>query len=363
LTAALERTRSQGAEILDLTESNPTRAGLLWDSQEIFPALSDPRSLLYEPAPCGLDRARGAVAQAYGYDPSAVVLTSSTSEAYSWLFKLLCDPGDEALVPMPSYPLFDYLASLESVKARRYPLRYHEGWWLDLDALEAAITPRTRGVVLVNPNNPTGSYLKRSEFERLAALCERHGCALISDEVFAEYSLVEDPARMSSLAHQDRLLAFSMGGLSKGCGLPQMKLAWIAVSGPREQREAALHRLELIADTFLPVSAPVQHAAPRWLERRATFQQSLLTRLRANLSRTDFSLSVEGGWYAVLRLPRTRSEEEWTLALLQDRDVLVQPGYFFDFETEAFAVVSLLTAPDVFGEGMRRLRDYIDARD
>jgi aspartate/methionine/tyrosine aminotransferase len=244
----------------------------------------------------------------------------------------------------------------------RYPLRYHEGWWIDLDALASAVTPRTRAIVLVNPNNPTGSYLKRTEFARLAGICEQSRCALISDEVFSEYPLSDDPDRVPSLAHQDRVPAFSLGGLSKACGLPQMKLAWICAAGPGSVRGQSLHRLELIADTFLPASAPIQHAASAWLAGRKQFQDSLIWRLRANLAAVPEALRVEGGWYAILRLPRTRPDESWVLELLDNCGVLVQPGYFFDFETEGYAVVSLLTEPADFLEGISRLRDYIDAR-
>jgi aspartate/methionine/tyrosine aminotransferase len=362
LSEALERRRAAGAPVLDLTESNPTRAGLPYDAAAVLTPLSGSRSLVYEPSARGLEHTREAIAAAYGYNSGGLVLTASTSEAYSWLFKLLCDPDDEILVPRPSYPLFEYLASLESVRVVRYPLRYHEGWWIDLDALASALTPRSRAIVLVNPNNPTGSYLKHAEFEKLAALCERSGCALISDEVFTEYALTEDAQRVSTLARQDRVLAFSLGGLSKACGLPQMKLAWIAASGPAPIRNGALQRLELIADTFLPAAAPVQHSAGAWLANRALFQEALMRRLRGNLQGVPNPLQVEGGWYAVMRLPRTKSEESWALGLLDECGVLVQPGYFFDFESEAFAVVSLLTEPAVFREGIARLRHYIDAR-
>ena len=356
----LQRRRAEGAKLLDLTESNPTRAGIPYVAAEILAALHDPRSLTYEPSAQGLEIARTAAAHAYGYDPGRLVLTSSTSEAYSWLFKLLCDPGDEVLVPRPSYPLFEYLASLESVRVRQYPLRYHEGWWIDFDALESLVSPRTRAIVLVHPNNPSGSYLKRSEFDRLASIRERAGCALISDEVFAEYALCDDVERMDTLGCQEGVPAFALGGLSKSCGLPQMKLGWIAVAGPRSWRMQALERLELIADTFLPVSAPVQYAATRWLELRSGFQQAVLERLRANLAATPEALRVEGGWNAVFRLPRTRSEETWVLGLLEACGVLVQPGYFYDFETEAFAVVSLLTEPVTYREGLARIREYVD---
>jgi hypothetical protein len=346
VTRLLEEKRRAGENILDLTESNPTRAGLVHDAAILEP-LRDVGALTYEPAPQGLLATREAVGRVQGVAPDRVLLTASTSEAYSYLFKLLCDPGDEVLVPRPSYPLFEFLAALEGVVVRHYPLRYHEGWWLDTEALRAAVTPRTRAVVVVHPNNPTGSYLKRIELDALAAL----GLPIISDEVFFDYSLADDPARAPSLAAETRVPAFALGGLSKSLGLPQMKLGWIVHGG-----DAAIRgRLELIADTYLSVSAPVQHAAVQWLERRPAFQQAAMARLRSNLALIPEALRVEGGWCAILRLPATRSEEDWTLHLLRDAGVLVQPGYFYDFETEPYIVVSLLTATADFEEGVRRI--------
>jgi alanine-synthesizing transaminase len=360
----LEEKRKAGVSLLDLTESNPTKADIQYADAAILHALADPRSLVYDPRPAGLEEARHAVAACAGVEPERILLTASTSEAYAYLFKLLADPGDEILVPRPSYPLFEYLAALECVRIRHYPLVYQEGWWLDLDALKAAVNDRTRAVVVVNPNNPTGSFLKRDELERLAALCAGRNLAIISDEVFADYAFGPDPKRVVTLAGVESALTFSLSGLSKLAGLPQMKLGWIVISGPCELRARARERLELIADTFLSVGTPVQHAATRLLALRPAFQKRMMRRLRQNLEflkRVVWShpacrlLDVEGGWYAILKLPRTRSEEEWVLAFLGEDDVLVEPGFFYDFQAEAFAVVSLLTQPEVFQEGLRRL--------
>ena len=338
----------KGGAAYDLTESNPTRAGIPYDRASILAPLSDPASLVYEPAAAGLPAARQAVASYCGVSPDHVLLTASSSEAYSFLFKLLCDPGDEILAPRPSYPLFEFLASLEAVIVKQYPLRYQEGWWMDTAAVQKMITPRTRAIVVVNPNNPTGSYVKQAE---IAAL-DSFGIPIVSDEVFAGYSFEPDPQRVTTLASASSR-AFSLGGFSKLLGLPQMKLGWI-VTQDAQSRE----RLELIADTFLSVSAPVQHAAASWLELRRPFQAAMMERLAGNLAwlRTQCEpLRVEGGWYATLRLPRTRSEEEWAIAFLEEDDVLIQPGYFYDFETEAFAVLSLLTRPEIFREGVSRI--------
>jgi alanine-synthesizing transaminase len=343
--------------ILDLTESNPTRAGFEYPHKEILDALADARMLRYDPEPRGLLSAREAVSKYYENVPaSRILLTASTSEAYAYLFKLLCDPGDEILSPRPSYPLFEFLAGLESVRVVQYPLRYDGVWHIDFDALERAITPRTKAIVVVNPNNPTGSFLKREEWARL----HRFGIPVLSDEVFSDYAFSPDDSRVRSLTDAPEVLTFSMSGLSKIAALPQMKLGWIVASGPGH--EAALDRLELIADTYLSVSTPVQIALPRLLDMSIKMRAQILDRTRANLAllrRLTVPLHVEGGWYATLQVPRTRSEEDWALALLDRRDVLVQPGFYFDFESEAFLVLSLLTPPDVFAEGTRRLLEEV----
>ncbi len=359
---------SRTAPVLDLTESNPTRAGLNYP-EEIPAALADARSLQYEPAPAGLPAAREAVASAYAeagisLASSRFILTSGSSESYAWLFKLLADPGDEVLIPRPSYPLFEFLAALESVRTVPYALSYYGAWALDVHEIERLITPRTRAVVVVNPNNPTGSFLKRHEYEALAALCSGRGLAVISDEVFAGYAFAPDPNRVICAAASDTVLAFSLGGLSKMAGLPQMKLGWIAAGGPEPLRTQALERLELIADTYLSVGTPVQHAAPRLIQAGASVGRQIAARIQRNVGALRRRaggacdlLNVEGGWYAILRVPRTRSEEEWALELLERDGVLVQPGYYYDFETEAYLVLSLLTAPDVFDEGSARVTE------
>jgi alanine-synthesizing transaminase len=371
LSLLLERKRREGARILDLTESNPTRAGIEYPESAILDALAQPAGLRYDPAPCGLESARQAVSQYYAtrgvvVEPSRILLTASTSEAYAYLFKLLADPGGEILIPRPSYPLFEFLARLESVVARPYPLRYDGVWHIDFESLENLITPQTKAIVVVNPNNPTGSFLKREEAERLRSLAARD-VAIISDEVFSDYGFGEDPNRVSTLAHPGGALTFCLGGLSKLVGLPQMKLAWIVAGGP--DYETALARLEWIADTYLSVATPIQVALPRILETCAGVRAQIQRRTTANLellrARIRVSpvslLHIEGGWYAVLQIPRTRPEEEWAVSFLENCDVLVQPGFFYDFESEAFIVLSLLTAPDIFEEGLSRLIQFVSA--
>jgi len=356
LTKLAEEKRVAGTPVLDLTESNPTRAGIEYPRGELFSALADPRALQYNPTATGLAEAREAVSAYYGGRIPAVqiLLTASTSEAYGYLFKLLADPGDELLVPRPSYPLFEFLAALESVKIVPYRLEYDHGWFIDLPNLRSQITPRTRAIVLVNPNNPTGSFLKRSELQGLNEICAEHDLALISDEVFADYALRPDGERIACVAESAAVLAFSLSGLSKVAGLPQLKLGWIAANGPGHRQ--ALDRLELIADTYLSVSTPVQYAAARLLAARTEIQLQIRARARANLATlAGRALEMEGGWYATVRVPRTRSEEEWVLYLLSQHNVLVQPGYFFDFESEAFLVVSLLTPEAIFSEGISRI--------
>ena len=369
LSLLLERKRAAGAEVLDLTESNPTRAGIAYPVEAIVAALADRRSLEYDPNPAGLPAAREAVAEYYSgrVEPERIVLTASTSEAYGYLFKLLANPGDDVLVPRPSYPLFDYLAALENVSVRHYRLAYAGAWHIDFESLHAQANERMRAVILVNPNNPTGSFLKREERARLSRFCAERGLGLICDEVFADYSFEDDPERVRSLVDEQDALAFSLSGLSKVAGLPQLKLGWIVASGPDSPRRRAHENLELIADTYLSVGTPVQLAATKLLALRNEIQTSILTRVRSN---RDFlagsigrdspfrALPSEGGWYAVIQAPRIRSEEQWALHLLDSDDVLVQPGFFFDFESEAFLVVSLLTPEAVFREGIRRISSY-----
>jgi len=369
MAQALAAMRSQRAEIVDLTESNPTHAGLSYPEHLILGALQEKRALTYEPVAAGMRSAREAVAGYYAargliVDPACVFLTASTSESYGWLFKLLADAGDVVLVPRPSYPLFEFLAQMELVGVVPYPLVYSDRWSIDLDALERAITERTRAIVLVNPNNPTGSFVKNGELQPLVSLCEERGLALISDEVFTDYRFGPDPQRVPSLTGVDEVLTFCLSGLSKVAGLPQMKLGWIVIGGPPALRSEAIERLELVADTYLSIGTPVQHALPALLEAGESVRRQISARITDNLAflreRIDDNsaarvLQVEGGWYATVRVPRTKSEEQWCLDLLQQDQLLVQPGFFYDFESEAYLVLSLLTAPEAFREGIRRL--------
>jgi alanine-synthesizing transaminase len=368
ITLRLRELRAAGSPILDLTESNPTRAGVEYPTDEIARLLSDPRSLTYEPEPAGLPAAREAVASYYGdrgeaVDPERILLTASTSEGYAYLFKLLANPGDEVLVPRPSYPLFEFLAELESVRVMQYPLVCDGAWEIDFDALRHAITPRTRAIIVVNPNNPTGSFLKQEEHEELIRICRDRRLAIVSDEVFSDYARHDDPRRVRTLSSTSEVLTFSLSGLSKVAGLPQIKLGWMVVNGPDALRREAIGRLEFIADTYLSVSTPVQWAAAGLLALRKGIQSQIETRVRRNLAvlcqafgsqSSNRVLNVEGGWYAIVQVPQIRSEEEWVLTLLDNHGVLVQPGFFFDFENEAFLVVSLLTREEVFRDGIGR---------
>jgi aspartate/methionine/tyrosine aminotransferase len=363
----IARAIASGRSYIDLTESNPTRVGLVYPEETIRDALASPHVLDYRPDPHGLVEARQAVAGHYAFagrrvDAARLFLAASTSEAYAWLFKLLCDPGDEVLVPRPSYPLFDHLAALEGVALASYPLRYHAGWFLEIDDVRRAVNERTRAILVVNPNNPTGSYLKRNELDALEALCEERGLALISDEVFAEYPFAPDPERVASLIECQRALTFCLSGLSKLVGLPQMKLAWLHAGGPGALVELAIERLELIADTYLSVGTPVQLALPKLLTLVDDVSAQIAARCSRNRARLaeavrDTSLALlanEGGWSQPIRVPATRSEEEWVLALL-DGGVLAHPGFFFDFTDGAHLVVSLLPRESEFAEGTARL--------
>ena len=368
-TRALEEVRASGKEILDLTVSNPTDAGIRLDQDVVLGALTSPDTMFYDPQSRGLLEARQAVCGYYrqshdvfDLDPERLVLTTSTSEAYSYVFRLLCNPGDEILVPKPSYPLFEFLADLSDVALVSYPLIYDHGWQIDLDSLYKAATSRTRAVILVHPNNPTGSYVSTQETSSLNAFCSRYDLALIVDEVFLDYA--HDGVPRLSFVSNTGALTFTLSGLSKISALPQMKLAWAVTSGPEELSRQAGARLEIISDTFLSMNAPVQLAAPVLLDQRQHVQRVLLDRLRVNLGELDRQLAaisscirlrVEGGWSAVVRVPAVQSDENLAIDLLRQMAVAVHPGHFYDFPNDGYLVLSLITEPPVFREGVSRL--------
>jgi alanine-synthesizing transaminase len=428
-TRAVEEVRAGGRRVLDLTVSNPTRVGLEYDSAAILAALGSPLALDYDPQAKGLVSAREAVRGYYrellargerdvasnvsttGFghagggrdvDPSRVVLTTSTSEGYSFVLRLLCNAGDELLVPKPSYPLFEFLADLQDVRLVPYPLIYDHGWQMDFPSLERVATERTRGVVVVHPNNPTGSFVKVGETAALNAFCRERGLALIVDEVFLDYGLGEPASdvalqansrflhapldrlspiqglgrndndnveRCASFVNNSEVLTFTLSGVSKISALPQMKVAWIVTSGPAELAEAAMGRLEVIADTYLSMNAPVQWALPVLLEQRRSIQRQLLERVRSNLAELDRQLAgqkacsrliVEGGWYAVLRVPVTRSDEELAIELVREKAVVVHPGHFYDFPGDGYLVLSLIGDREEFAEGIARVLGYLN---
>jgi len=365
LSEALARHRKAGKPLVDLTVSNPTECGFVYDGREILGALQNPGALKYQPEQRGLLSARQAVGEYYAEHGVSVgvediFLTTSTSEAYSDVFRLLCNPGDEILIPAPGYPLFDFLADIQDIKPARYPLVYDHGWQIDFHGLEQAITPRARAIVVVHPNNPTGHFTKRAEAEKLNAICAEREFALIVDEVFLDFSLGSE--QPTSFAGNADALTFTLSGISKICGLPQMKAAWLAMSGPQKLKNEAKARLEVITDTFLSMNAPVQLALPAFLLQGRAFQKQLMERVRRNLTELDRQLSlqkvcsrleVEGGWYAILRVPATRSDEEFALSLLNERGVYVHPGHFYDFASEEYLVMSLLAQERDFSRALR----------
>ena len=376
---ALEAHRRAGRELLDLAASNPTNIGLHYREDELLRALTNREALRYDPKPKGLLAAREAIAAYYAehaakISPDDLILTTSTSEAYSFLFRLLCDPGDAVLVPTPSYPLFDFLADIQDVKLFPYELVYDHGWQIEVMSLFNAVDraqaagARCRAVLAVNPNNPTGSYLKPREQELLNNVCAENEMAIIADEVFLDYSLA---ARSPlTFASNDDTLTFTLSGLSKIAGLPQMKVAWIAASGPPALKQDALARLDVIADTYLSMNAPLQLALPAMLDERETIQPQLLERVRTNLAELDSQLSgqklcqrleVEGGWYAILRVPARGSDEDLAIALLEQENVLIQPGHFYDFAADGHLVVSLITPNLEFSDGIKRLLAFVGA--
>jgi aspartate/methionine/tyrosine aminotransferase len=371
------RRRAAGVPLLDLTGSNPTRAGLPYP-EELAACFADPGVLRYDPQPVGLLEARRAVAEEYGrggadVSPDEVILTASTSEAYSYLFKLFCNPGDDVLVPSPSYPLFEQLARLDGVELRPYRLDYHGVWSIDVESLIAQRGSRTRAVLVVAPNNPTGSYLRAAEWARLRQWCAAENLPLVCDEVFLDYPLeiASDAVRgvLVTPGREDSVVV-SLGGLSKSVGLPQYKLAWMTLGGPPAALDAVRSRLEWIADSYLSVSTPVQVAAGELLQTGRIVRAAIAARLARNLDalRTRIGrspacsvLRVEGGWSAVIRVPALMGEEELACSLVDHDGVLVHPGYFFDFPREAYLVVSLLTDPPAFDEGIERLCRRVDA--
>jgi alanine-synthesizing transaminase len=373
LTRVLREVRASGAEIFDLTVSNPTEAGIRPDPQALLGALANPDSLHYDPQPRGLLEARNAVCHYYreshrvfDLNPDQLILTTSTSEAYSYVFRLLCNPADEILVPKPSYPLFEFLADLADVNLVPYPLIYDHGWQIDFDSVYKAATPQTRAVIVVHPNNPTGSYASEPEKAALNDFCNDYGMSLIVDEVFLDYAHDGEPR--PSFAANTEALTFTLSGVSKISALPQMKFAWVATTGPKEPVAEAGARLEVIADTYLSMNAPIQLGAPIFLEQRKAIQPIVLDRLRANLAELDRQLSnhpscerlqTEGGWYVVLRVPVVGSDEDPAIRLLRHVQVSVHPGHFYDFATEGYLVLSLITEPEIFREGVSRLLPFV----
>ncbi|MBI2827986.1 MAG: pyridoxal phosphate-dependent aminotransferase [Acidobacteria bacterium] len=372
LSQAVDALRAEGAQVADLTESNPTRAAIPYPAG-LLASLADAEALHYEPHPFGLLSARGAVAEDQSrrgvrVDPAHVVLTASTSEAYSWLFKLLCNPGEAVLVPRPSYPLFEHLTALEGIRAHPYALEYHGRWAIDVDSIAAA-PQDVRAVLVVSPNNPTGSYLNEEELQRISNLCRERRWALVADEVFADYPLeAEHP--LTDIAARSEVLSFTLAGLSKAVGLPQLKLGWCIAGGPAPERDAALAALEVIADSYLSVGTPVQVAAPRLLQAGASIRAAIQERIRRNLTTLRAAvrrypacdvLRAEGGWSAVARVPATRSEEQLALHLLRTERILAHPGYFFDFSREAYLVLSLLPPGDLFDDAVARLLRVVNS--
>lgn len=366
LTATLARLRAGGAPVLDLTVSNPTRCGFIYPEGEIHAALSSPLVLNYDPDAHGSGRARSAIAAHHGHGlrTEDLLLTASTSEGYGLLFKLLGDPGDEVLVPSPSYPLFDWLARLEGLAAKSVPSYFHDRWHMDLGALETSISERTRAVVVVNPNNPTGHFLSRSEWSELTRLCAKHQVALLVDEVFSDFALEPAADRMPTalLDPDPPCPVFLLSGLSKVAALPQLKLGWIAVRGPGAAQH--LEALAFLADQYLSVSAPVQAAAPTLLALAAGIRDQVLHRLRANLANLDATLKahprlsrlpVEGGWSVLLRRPAVDPDEGCALRLLETAATLVHPGSFFDLPGDGHLVLSLLVEEATFHEGLDRI--------
>jgi alanine-synthesizing transaminase len=367
LSKALANWLSSGKPVIDLTESNPTKCGFYFEAEQILGALSHPASGNYDPVAQGLPQARQGVADYYRarnctVNVHDIFLTTSTSEAYSFLFRALCNPGDELLIPQPGYPLFNFLADIQDVATVPYSLIYDYGWQIDFHALQRAITPRTRAIIVVNPNNPTGHFCKADDMHRLNQICLEGDLAIIADEVFLDFSFGKDI--LPTFASNNKALTFTMSGLSKISGMPQMKVAWIIVTGPETLKQEAVARIEMIADTYLSMNTPMQLVLPVLLELRHNFQRQCVERMGKNLAQLDkllasqklcARLNVEGGWYAVVKVPVTGSDEQLALELLNTRGVYVHPGHFYDFPADGYLVVSLITPELPFATGIEAL--------
>jgi aspartate/methionine/tyrosine aminotransferase len=367
LSEALAQRRRAGDRIIDLTASNPTTCGFQYHGGATLRALSNPKALLYDPDSQGLIVARRAVADYYAshdvrVNVDDIILTTSTSEAYSFVFRILCNPGDEILIPEPSYPLFSFLAEIQDVKLVPYPLLYDHGWQIDFHWLQQAITARTRAIIVVHPNNPTGHFAKAHEIAGLNKICAEHNLAIIADEVFLDFAL--GGVQPASFVANTATLTFTMSGISKISGLPQMKAAWLIATGPEDLKSQALQRLEIVADTYLSMNAPVQFALPTFLDQRHELRRQLMARVQTNLGELDRQLAlqqscsrleVEAGWYAILRIPATRPDEDSALLLLESKGVYVHPGHFYDFPADGFLVVSLISPEEDFAAGIQAL--------
>ena len=374
LAARLAQFRREGAQLFDLTESNPTRCGFIYDNPAIQDALGAPETLHYYPNPRGLRTAREAVAGYYEergqpIPTDRIFLTTSSSEAYSMCFRLLCDPGDEVLIPAPSYPLFNFLADLDNVKLKRYPLRYDHGWSIDIEALASMVTERTKAILVVSPNNPTGSLLSERDRDSLIRLALKHDLALIADEVFLDYAW-DESRPTQTIDSRGVCLTLAISGLSKISALPQMKLGWVLIRGPIGVDANAAARLEVISDTYLSVATPTQVATRTLLEQRKLIQPQIRERVSANLAFLDGKLGgsspvtrleADGGWYAILRVPKSLSDEDWAIFLLETASVSVHPGFLFDFESQGHLVLSLISRDDEFREGVERLLTAVDS--
>jgi len=368
ISVELEDLRNDNATILDLTESNPTNCGFSYPEDRIITSLMEAANLCYTPTPRGDLRARKAICEYYlskglKVDPQQIFLTSSTSEAYSYLFRLLVDPGQQVIFPCPSYPLFSFLGDLNDVRIDTYTIAYEKKWGIDLKSLQKVLCDDSKAIVLVNPNNPTGSCIRRKELEAMNALCREKNISLICDEVFADFMFEQEDDHVS-LVGNDHVLTFVLGGISKTLGLPQMKLSWIVINGPQDMVNNSSERLEVIADTYLSVNTPTQNALPQWLDNRQSIQSEINNRIRSNLCFLKEHitatlgcevLAADGGWYSIVKIPDTFNEEQWVLMFLNYDHVSVHPGYFFDFPNGTFIIVSLLPMVDTFEEGIKRI--------
>lgn len=373
ITKLIQEYQRNNISIIDLSESNPTKVGFNYPEKFVLKDFCSGKNLIYNPHPKGLINAREAICKFYhkkniNIHPESIIITAGSSDAYNYIFRLIAEPGDEILVPSPSYPLLQFLSRLNDISIKNYRLLYDGEWHIDIDSIYRNITNKTKAILFIHPNNPTGSYVKNEEYEKVLELANRYGLIFISDEVFYEYEIEDKPNKFNSFSEKSDILTFTINGISKLLGLSQMKLGWVIVSGPNKLKQEAINRLEIISDTFLSVNTPVQNSLPIWLENYEELHNQIKHRVIINYFRIKDQilansaielLNVEGGWNGILRFPNIFTDEQWVELFLKKYRLFLQPGYFYDFERGAYLLVSLLLPENIIKKNIIAVLDEV----